>query len=215
MFSKSTLVKAKTDNYAPTKHKIMKRVILITGTPCVGKTSTAKQLAIKLDAEYINLTDFTKTNNLTLGEDNERQTVIINEEALKRKLKENILASTNSNIIVDGHYAAAVTSTELVTKVFVLRRNPKELKEFMQKCGFSDDKLYENLSAEILDSCLIEAMQNQQGKVCELDITGKTIEENVAEILEVLNNRKKCYTGFLDWLGMLEREGLTDQYLRS
>ncbi len=84
----------------------------------------------------------------------------------------------------------------------------------MQNCGFSDDKLYENLSAEILDSCLIEAMQNQQGKVCELDITGKTIDENVAEILEVLNNGKKCYVGFLDWLGMLEREGLTDQYLR-
>ncbi len=111
----------------------MKRVILITGTPCVGKTSTAKQLAIKLDAEYINLTDFAKTNNLTLGEDTERQTVIINEEALKRKLKENILASTNSNIIVDGHYAAAVTSTELVTKVFVLRRNPKELKDIYAK----------------------------------------------------------------------------------
>ena len=193
----------------------MKRVILITGTPCVGKTSTARKLAMKLDAEYINLTDFAKTNNLIMGEDIERQTIIINEEALRRKLKESILASTNANVIVDGHYAAAVTSTELVTKVFVLRRNPKELKNFMQNCGFSDAKLYENLSAEILDSCLIEAIQNQKGKVCELDITGKTINDNVTEILEVLNNEKKCYTGFLDWLGLLEHEGLTDQYLRS
>ena len=97
----------------------MKRVILITGTPCVGKTSTARKLVIKLDAEYINLTDFAKTNNLILGEDIERQTIIINEESLRRKLKESILASTNANVIVDGHYAAAVTSTELVTKTFV------------------------------------------------------------------------------------------------
>ncbi len=52
----------------------MKRVILITGTPCVGKTTTAKQLAAKLGAEYINLTDFAKANNLTLGEDKERDT---------------------------------------------------------------------------------------------------------------------------------------------
>jgi len=193
----------------------MKRVILITGTPCVGKTSTAKKLAIKLDAEYINLTDFAKTNNLILGEDIERQTIIINEEALRRKLKESILTSTNANVIVDGHYAAAVTSTELVTKVFVLRRNPKELKDFMQNCGFSDAKLYENLSAEILDSCLIEAMQNQVGKVCELDVTGKTVEENVSDIVEVLDKGKKCYAGFVDWLGMLEREGLTDQYLKA
>ena len=193
----------------------MKRVILITGTPCVGKTTTAKQLAAKLNAEYINLTDFAKTYNLTLGEDKERQTTIIDEEAMQQKLKETITASDNANIIIDGHYAAAVTPTDLVTNVFVLRRNPKELKEFMQKCGFSDAKLYENLSAEILDSCLIEAMQTQQGKVCELDVTGKTVEENVAEILEVLDKGKKCYAGFVDWLGMLEREGLTDQYLKA
>jgi adenylate kinase len=192
----------------------MKRVILITGTPCVGKTSTANQLTTKLGAEYINLTDFAKTNNLTLGEDKERQTTIINEKALQKKLKETITASTNANIIVDGHYAAAVTPTEFVTNVFVLRRNPKELKVFMQKCGFSDAKLYENLSAEILDSCLIEAMQNQQGKVCELDVTGKSIEENVADMVEVLDKGKKCYAGFVDWLGMLEREGLTDMYLK-
>ena len=194
---------------------LMKRVILITGTPCTGKTTTAKQLTAKLNAEYINLTDYAKTYNLTLAEDEERNTTIIDEEAIEQKLKETVEATKNANIIVDGHYAAAVTPTNLVSNVFVLRRNPKELKVFMQRCGFSDAKLYENLSAEILDSCLIEAMQNQQGKVCELDVTGKTVEENVNEILAVLDKGKKCYAGFVDWLGMLEREGLTDQYLKA
>ena len=80
-------------------------------------------------------------------------------------------------------------------------RNPKELKEFMQKCGFSEAKLYENLSAEILDSCLVEAMQTQEGKVCELDVTGKTVDENVAEILDVLDKRQKmlCWSCGLAW----------------
>jgi adenylate kinase len=192
-----------------------KRVILITGTPCVGKTTTAKQLTKKLNAEYINLTDFSKTYNLTLEEDTERQTTIIDEDAMQQKLKETIETTTSTNIIIDGHYAAAVTPPEQVTNVFVLRRNPKELKEFMQKCGFNEAKLYENLSAEILDSCLIEAIQTQSGKVCELDVTGKTVEESVNEILEVLDKDKKCYTGIVDWLGMLEQEGLTDQYLKA
>jgi adenylate kinase len=192
----------------------MKHVILITGTPCTGKTTTARQLATKLGAEYINLTDFAKTYSLTVCEDEERQTTIINEVAMQQKLRETIKASTNGNIIIDGHYAAAVTPTDQVTNVFVLRRNPKELKEFMQKCGFNDAKLYENLSAEILDSCLIEAIQSQQGKICELDVTGKTVEENVAEILEVLDRGKKCGVGIVDWLGLLEREELTDQFLK-
>ncbi len=192
----------------------MKRVILITGTPCTGKTSTAKQLAQNLNAKYINLTDFALTYGLTSSEDKERKTAIIDEEKMRHKLAETISTIDNSNVIVDGHYAAAITPTVFVTNVFVLRRNPKELKTFMQKCGFSDAKLYENLSAEILDSCLIEAIQTQRGKICELDVTGKTVEQIVNEILEILEKGKKCSVGFVDWLGLLEREGLTDQYLK-
>jgi adenylate kinase len=193
-----------------------KRVILITGTPCTGKTTTAKQLATMLpDAQYINLTEYAKTYQLTQGEDKERKTIIINEEKMRTKLTETINASDKANIIVDGHYAAAVTPTELVTKVFVLRRNPKELKQFMEKCGFEGAKLWENLSAEILDVCLIEAIQMQAGKVCELDATGKTVEDAVNDILDVLDRGKKCFSGVVDWLGMLEREGVTDQYLKA
>jgi adenylate kinase len=193
-----------------------KRVILITGTPCTGKTATAKQLATALpDAQYINLTDYAETNGLTLGEDKERRTVIINEAKMRRKLAETINASDKANIIIDGHYASAVTPTKLVSKVFVLRRNPKELKGFMERCGFEGVKLWENLSAEILDVCLIEAVQAQEGKVCELDVTGRTVEEVVNEILDVLEGRKKCFVGYVDWLSMLEREGLTDQFLKA
>jgi len=192
-----------------------KRVILITGTPCTGKTTTAKQLTSKLNAHYINLTEYAKTYGLTLGEDIERKTIIIDEEKMRQKLNETINATDNYYIIVDGHYASAVTPTDLVTNVFVLRRNPKELREFMEKCGFEGVKLWENLSAEILDVCLVEALQSQSGKVCELDITGCTVGEVVDEILDVLKKGKKCYTGIVDWLGMLEREGLTDQYLKA
>ena len=193
-----------------------KRVILITGTPCTGKTATAKQLATALpDAQYINLTDYAETNGLTVGEDKERRTVIINEAKMRRKLAETINASEKANIIIDGHYASAVTPTKLVFQVFVLRRNPKELKGFMERCGFEGVKLWENLSAEILDVCLIEAVQAQEGKVCELDVTGRTVEEVVNEILDVLEGRKKCFVGYVDWLSMLEREGLTDQFLKA
>ena len=192
-----------------------KRVILITGTPCTGKTTTAKALAAKLDALYINLTDYAKTNNLTLGEDKERNTTIIDEEGMLRKLPETIDASDKSNIIVDGHYASAVVPTKLVSHVFVLRRNPKELKKFMEKCCYVDTKLWENLQAEILDVCLVEALQAHEGKVCELDITGKTVEQVVIEIFDVLEKHKACYTGIVDWLAMLESEGITDQYLKT
>ena len=192
----------------------MKRVILITGTPCVGKTTTAKALSAKLGAQYINLTDFARTHNLTSGEDQERHTTIIDEDSMRLKLDETI-NQAKKDVVVDGHYAAAVTPTELVSNVFVLRRCPKELKIFMQNLGFAESKLYENLAAEILDNCLVEALQYHKKpcKVCELDVTGKTVDNVVAEILDVLKTGA-CYSGFVDWIGTLEKEGVLDEYLK-
>jgi adenylate kinase len=192
----------------------MKRVILITGTPCVGKTTTAKNLATKLSADYINLTEYAKTNNLILGEDKKRQTTIINEKAMQQKLAETINATDNDNVIIDGHYAATVTSPKIVTHVFVLRRNPKELKKLMQKNNFPEPKLNENLSAEILDTILVEALKAQKGKVCELDITSKSAQHTVKEILAVINGKKKCHSGIVDWLGTLEKNGLLTEYMK-
>ena len=192
-----------------------KRIILVTGTPCVGKTTVAQYLATELDALYINLTDLANKHNLTIGEDKERKTTIIDEEKMRRKISEVINTAEKSTIIVDGHYAAAVVPKRYLTRIFVLRRNPVELRKFMEKCGFQGPKLWENLASEILDVCLIEALrEHRKEKVCELDITGKTVENVTREILDVLNERKKCYVGCVDWLGMLEKEGLADEFLK-
>jgi adenylate kinase len=191
-----------------------KRVILITGTPCTGKTTLAKALTAKLSAQYINLTDYAKTNKLILEEDKQRKTSIVNEKALKQKLTGEIKAAA-TDVIVDGHFAQAVVPKTLATHVFVLRRNPKQLKKFMENLNWPANKIFENLSAEILDVCLVEALQMQKGKVCEIDATDKTGEELTLEVMDFLEGDKKCASGFVDWLGMLEREGTTDQYLRE
>lgn len=193
----------------------MKRVILITGTPSVGKTTVSKSLAAKLSADYINLTDYAKQKNLLIEEDSERFTTVINEEAMQGSLSQTINNSQNNTIVIDGHYAAAVVTPAQHVQVFVLRRNPVELKRFMEKRGYTGGKLWENLQAEIIDVCLGEAMQYHAGRVCELDATGKTPEDVVSEIIEVLEKRKSCRVGQIDWMGTLEKNGLLDQYLKT
>jgi adenylate kinase len=191
----------------------MKRVIIITGTPCVGKTTVAKALAIRLGAEYINLTDFAKSNNLTLDEDVDRCTFPVDEDKMRDMLGVTIDSLKNSNIVVDGHYASVVAPAKLVSMVFVLRRNPKELKAFMEKRGYSGTKMWENLQAEIIDVCLGEAVEMHADRVCELDVTAKTTEVVVEDIIAVLEKCKTCRVGAIDWMGMLEAEGVLDQYL--
>jgi adenylate kinase len=193
----------------------MKQVILITGTPCVGKTTVAKQLTTKLDALYINLTDLASKHNLTIGEDKQRKTTIIDEEKMRRKIRETIDTTEKSTIIIDGHYAAAVVPKRYVTRIFVLRRNPIELRKSMETYGFSEPKLWENIAAEILDVCLVEALrEHNKEKVCELDITGKTTEKTSREIIAIMDNREKCPANRVDWLGMLEKQGLVSEYLK-
>src|SRR3990170_437530 len=154
-----------------------KQVLLITGTPCVGKTTIARQLAAQLDAFYVNLTELAKKEKLIQGEDAKRKTAIINENRMRAKLKEIIDQTEKTNIVIDGHYAAAVVPKTHVTLIFVLRRNPVELREFMEKTGFSGVKLWENLASEILDVCLVEALREHEAeRICELDVTGKTVE---------------------------------------
>ena len=194
---------------------LMHRVILITGTPCVGKTTVAQHLTAKLDALYVNLTDLAEKHSLTLGEDKERKTTIIDEDKMRAKIGETIDTSEKTTIIVDGHYAAAVVPKRYVTRIFVLRRNPIELRNFMEKNGFQGAKLWENIASEILDVCFVEALrEHKKEKVCEVDVTGKTTENVASEIIAILDSRKKCRVGCVDWLGMLERKDLTGEYLK-
>jgi adenylate kinase len=192
-----------------------KRVILLTGTPAVGKTTLATKLAEKLGAQYVNLTELSEKEHLAQAEDKQRGTKVIDEVKMRRRLK-TIIEKVQTDLVIDGHYAAAVTPNAPVTNVFVLRRNPVELRKFMKQLGYNAAKKDENLAAEILDVCLVEALQKQaKEKICELDITGKTVEETLSEVLAVLDHKKKCYVGVVDWLGLLEREGKLDEYLKT
>jgi adenylate kinase len=191
------------------------RVILITGTPATGKTTLAQNLASQLHAQYVNLTDFAKQEQLILEVDPQRDTLIIDETKMKRKLR-TLITKAQTDVVIDGHYAAAVVSPTLATHVFVLRRHPKELQQFMQQRGYSPAKQDENLAAEILDVCLTETLQTQKlAQICELDTTAKPPEAVLADVLAVLEGKKSCYTKIINWLGTLEREGTLSLYLKE
>ncbi|MEM1540430.1 MAG: adenylate kinase family protein [Candidatus Bathyarchaeia archaeon] len=193
-----------------------KFVILITGTPCVGKTSVARLLAVRLGAVYVNLTELATKNNLVIGVDEKRGgSLIVDENRLKKVVIKLIEKAGEQSVVIDGHYAADVVPRKLVTRAFVLRRDPVELRGFMEKAGFSGNKLWENLASEILDVCLVNALDTYgKEKVCEIDVTDKSVEDAVEDILSILNGFKKCRVGIVDWLGKLESEGLLNEYLR-
>jgi len=193
----------------------MKRIIIVTGTPCVGKTSVSKKLAAKLDALHVDLAELVKREKLYCGIDKERNSIIADLDKVSQRIKE-VIQEAKGDVIIDGHYAVHVVNPKTVDFVFVLRKDPRRLKALMERRGYSGKKLWENLEAEILDVCLMEAIDVcGKDKVCEIDTTDMSIDEAVDEVLKVINGERKCGVGIVDWLGKLEREGVLEDFLKN
>lgn len=147
--------------------------------------------------------------------DKERDTLIADMRRVSRRVRE-IILEVQGDVIVEGHFAVEVVPPRWVSVVFVLRRDPEELRKILESRSYSERKVMENLAAEILDVCLYDAIRRcGVKKVCEIDATSKSVEEVVGEILEVLNGLRECRVGIVDWLGKLEAEGKLDEYLKD
>jgi len=194
--------------------KEFRRVILVTGTPGVGKTAVSSLLAFKLDAVHVDLAELVKRENLISGVDKARETLIADAGRVSKRIRE-IMRESEGDVIVDGHYSVDVVSAKNVHMVFVLRRSPYELKGFMEDRGFKGRKLWENLADEILDVCLWDAVSAcGSDKVCEIDASGRRVEDVVEDMISVLEGRKKCRVGVVDWLGKLEAEERLHEFLK-
>jgi adenylate kinase len=192
-----------------------KRVILIIGTPGVGKTVVSKLLASKIDVVYINLAELVKRERLILGVDKARDTLIADIDNVSKRIRE-ILESSERDVVIDGHYAMDVVSAKDVHLAFVLRRSPDELKKTLETRGFREKKLWENLAAEVLDVCLWDAISAcDSEKVCEIDVSDKKVADVVKEILSILNGEEKCRVRIVDWLGKLEAENRLHDFLKN
>ena len=187
------------------------------GTPCVGKTSVSNLLATELNALHIDLGELVTREKLSSGVDRSRGALIADRAKLSGRVREMIeRRGVNRDVIVDGHYATDVIPSKNVTKVFVLRRDPEELKKLMEARGFRGRKLWENLAAEILGTCLYDAVRAVGlGRVCEVDVTGRNIEEVVDDMVSVLDGKKQCTVGIVDWLGKLECENRLGEFLKE
>ena len=183
-------------------------VILITGTPGTGKTTVSMLLSGELHGEQIELTRLVREGGLSQGWDETRATTIVDIKALRIALA-NIIEAAKKTVIVDGHYSPDVVPREEVTLTVVLRRAPWVLHKELRARGYSPRKIRENIEAELLGTCLVDALAVQDsGRICEIDTTGITPEETVELIIAALDGETECRHGVVDWMNHPEVETL-------
>jgi len=186
-----------------------RKIVVITGTPAVGKTTISRLLARTLGGAHSDLGRIVKQKGLTLGFDSERGTLVADTHRLSELVVERA-RKENRPTVASGHLAPDVVPKRILRMAFVLRCSPDVLRTRMRRRGYGEEKIRENLMAETLDVCLLEAISAYgREKVHEIDCTRKTPREVVEEIVDVLEGRRKPTVGRIDWLAYLEEHGKT------
>ena len=186
---------------------ITRKVILLTGVPGVGKTTIAALLSERLKGVHVNLSELALAEGLVTGYDSIRETSIVDLERMTTRLME-IIREGRDPLVIEGHFSQDVVSPERVSNVFVLRRAPWRLKDELESRGYNPEKVKENVEAELLDICLVEAIEAYgKEKVCELDTTGIKPDEIIETITSVLRGERSCEIG-IDWLSHPEAREL-------
>ena len=202
-----------------------KKVIFITGTPGVGKTTVSdylnKELSKKYDVKIFKINEIAIENDLIQGKDSEKGYKIVDIDKLNKKLFKIVgndnIEDLNRNIknnknmgtdeletleiaIVEGHLSHLCDHCD---KVIVLRLDPKSLEKRLKKREYPESKIQENLEAESLAVCTVESFEKHGDIVNEIDTTGMSIDEVVIDIKKVIFNEKDFPVGktdFMDWL---------------
>lgn len=173
--------------------------IIISGTPGVGKTTIARELAGRIGAEYLNLADIVVSRKLYSYYDSRLKSYVVDVE----KCKEYLLRVLSCNEILDTHVLDCIPP-EKARLVIVLRLNPLVLKERLLQRGYTGIKLRENVEAEVLGATLSDAVGIfGEDTVCEIDTTGRNVEDVLGIILRVIktgNITGNCKVGLVDWL---------------
>jgi adenylate kinase len=179
------------------------KVIFITGTPGVGKSTLANLIEKNLSWHLIKINQFAEERNLFSGTDKEKGYKIINLDVLCPELNNHISEISkedSTKIVVDGHLSHFCQGADIV---IVLRLDPSILKERLQKRNYSDSKIRENLEAEALGICSMEAQEIHGNTVHEIDVGKLSPEDILNTVTEVINGEKSFPLGKIDFLNWI------------
>ena len=177
----------------------MGNIILITGTPGVGKTALAKSLSKKSGFKLIELNRLIRKEKLYTRFDRVRKTYIVDEEKLRRRLE--ALSRSSERIVLPTHLVGRFLPKASVKLALVLRLDPIVLYKRLRARRWTKSKAWENTEAEILDLCLHDSLSLLgPRKVYEIDTTQKSATEVYREALRVLSRGRTGRSSVVNWL---------------
>jgi adenylate kinase len=178
------------------------KIIIVTGTPGVGKTVLGRLLAEKIGSTFLSLGDLVKMERLYKGFDHQVRSYIIDELALERRLKSYFTAHREKGIVFETHFVSPIIHKTRGMVAIVLRLDPIILARRLRARRWPKRKIWDNVEAEMIDLSLYDSLKLLgKTRVYEIDATGKHPPELLHETLRILSRGKGwSFSSSSDWL---------------
>ena len=137
------------------------KTILISGTPGTGKSYLASRLSLLTGFEHFDSSSYIKNSEKYSDFDENTQSFIVNPQDLVAdflKVRDLAMKSGKKGIIFDSHMSH-FSPFPIVDSCIVLSCDLKIIQKRLEKRGYSDQKIRENLDSEIFKICETEAIE--------------------------------------------------------
>ncbi len=159
----------------------MRRIIIVTGTPGVGKTRLAKKIAAERKALLIDVNGIVRGKRLFSRVESDG-TLVAKMGPLSIEL-ESIARKHHGTIVMEGHLLCEIPVRN--AECIVVREHLSVLERRLLKRRYSRSKIWENLLAEAMDYCG-ERSRSNYAHVYEVF----SRESGAAKIIDMLQRRK-------------------------
>ncbi|KAJ3041368.1 hypothetical protein HDV00_009509 [Rhizophlyctis rosea] len=135
--------------------------ILVTGTPGTGKTTTCELIALATGLEHIEVGKLVKEKQLHSGWDDEFQSWLLDEDKVIDELEPHL---QRGNTLID-HHGCDFFPERWFDLVVVLRTDNTVLYPRLQKRGYAENKITENIECEIMEVVVEEARESYRAEI--------------------------------------------------
>jgi adenylate kinase len=184
----------------PAGAPLAKKIIIVTGTPGVGKTRLANAMAKRTGLPAVGLSELVKKNSLYTDFDRKRRSYIIDEGKARVCLRV-LIKQARAGLLIDTHLIDQLFPKNVKPTTVVLRLDPVTLSRRLRHRGWAKSKVRENVEAEMIDLSLIDAIQAfGKSNVSEINSTGKSASNVLSEAMQIISKPKPKKHKRVDWL---------------